>query len=129
MRQRLLDVEHERFGFGQAGGLDHDNFGRKLLHDLGYCGLEFTEQRAANAAAAQLRNTHVFAFNHFRVDGDLAEFIHHDCDLRRARGKDVPQQCRLAAAEGTSDESDGCAKHVKNDGVRMKNDELMTKPK
>ena len=39
------------------------------------------------------------------------------------------QQCRLAAAEWTGDESDGRAKHVKNDGVRMKNDELMTKPK
>src|SRR5206468_956812 len=53
LRQCLLDVEHERFRFGEASGLDDDHFGRHLLDDLGYCSLEFTEQRAANAAAAQ----------------------------------------------------------------------------
>ena len=48
------------------------------------------EQQTQPPPSSKRRNTHVFSFNHFRVDGDLAEFIHHDCNLRRPRGKDVP---------------------------------------
>jgi len=49
--------------------------------DLGYCSLEFTEQRAATQPP-ELCDPYVFAFDHFSIDRDLAKFIHHDGDLR-----------------------------------------------
>src|SRR5437867_9006589 len=127
LRQRLLDVEHERFRLSETGGLDDDHLGSDFLDDLVDRCFKLAEQRAANTSAAQLGDPHVLAFNHFRVDGDLPEFIHHDGDLRRSRPQNVTEQRGLAAAERTGHERDGGAKHVKNDEARMTNDELMTK--
>ena len=108
-RQRLLDVEHQRFRFRKASRLNDDDFRRNLLDDLVHSSLEFAEQRTANAAAAQLSDPHVLAFDDFRVDGDLAEFVHHNGNLRRVCGEDVPEQRRLAAAQRAGDERDGSA--------------------
>ena len=64
----------------------------------------------------QLGDAHLSSLNHFRVDCDLAEFVHHDRDLRRARCEDMAEQRSFAAAERASDQSDGSARlHVKND--------------
>jgi hypothetical protein len=94
-----LNVEHKRFRFGEAGRLNNDNFRRNFLDNLGNCCLEFTKQRAANAAAAELCDPHVFAFDHFGIDCHLAKFIHHDGNPGRACGQDVAEQRRFAAAE------------------------------
>src|SRR5207247_5298806 len=75
--QRLLDVEYERFGFGEPGGFDNNHVRRDFLNDLTDRGLKFAEQRTANTAAAELSDLDVFAFDDFRVDGNLAEFVHH----------------------------------------------------
>src|SRR6266516_1925337 len=107
--QRLLDVEYERFGFGGPGGFDNPHVGRDFLDDLGDRCLEFAEQRTTDTAAAELGDPDVFAFDDFRVDGNLAEFVHHDGDLRRVCGENVTEQCRLAAAQRTGYESDRSA--------------------
>ena len=115
MRQCLLNVEHERFGLGETGGLDDDDVGLDALDDFIHRRFKLAEQRAANAAAAKLGDPHVFALDHFRVDCDLAKFIHHDSDFRRARREDMPEQRGLAASEWAGDESDGSARlHFKN---------------
>ena len=43
------------------------------------------DERELPDAAAELGDSHVFAFNDFRVDSDLAELIHHDCDFPALR--------------------------------------------
>src|SRR4029077_13073226 len=75
LRQRFLDVEHERFRFSKAGRLDDDDFRSNFFNDLVDCGFKFAEQRTANAAAAELGDAHVLALDYFRVDGDLTEFV------------------------------------------------------
>ena len=114
MRQRFLNVEHERLGFGEPRRLDHNSLGRNFLDDLVHRRFEFAKQRATNAAAAQFRDPHVFAFNHFCIDSDLAEFIHHNSDLRRIGSENVSEQRRLPAAERAGDKSYRCADHLKN---------------
>src|SRR5437660_12375291 len=89
LRQRLLDIEHERFWFGEAGRLDDDDVGPHARDDLVNRRLEFPQQRAANATATKLGDAYIFSFDHFRVDRDLAEFVHHYRDLRRALRKNV----------------------------------------
>src|SRR2546427_422732 len=69
LRQRLLDVEHERFGLGEPGRLDDDLLRRNFLDDLADRRLKFAEQRTADTAAAKLSDADVFAFDDFRVDG------------------------------------------------------------
>ncbi len=124
MRQRFLDVEHERFRFGEPGRLDHNPLGRDLLDDLVHRRFEFPKQRATNAATAELGDSHVFAFNHFRVDRDFAELIHHDRDFLALRCENMTEQGRLPAAKWTSDYCDWCARiHVTNDEIRRTNTE------
>src|SRR4029077_7098101 len=103
LRQRFLDVEHERFRFSKAGRLDDDDFRRNFFNDLVDCGFEFAAQRTPNAAAAELGDAHVLALDYFRVDGDLTEFVHHDGDLRGIYRQDMSEQCRLPAAKRTGD--------------------------
>ena len=62
---------------------------------------EFAEQRAANAAAAELGDSHVFAFNDFRINRNLPELIHYDCDFLELRCENMTEQGRLPAAERT----------------------------
>src|SRR5262249_20596871 len=127
LRQRFLDVEHERLGLGETSRFDHNPLGRDLLDNLVYRSLEFGEQRATNAAAAELRDAHVLAFNHFRINCDLAELIHHNRDSFDLASENMTEQGRLTGAEWADDKSDRCTKHFKNDEERMTNAELMTK--
>ena len=90
-----------RFGLGEPGCLDNDHLGSDFLDDFVHGRLEFADQRATNAAAAQLGDAHIFSFDDFCVDGDLPEFIHHDGDLRRSRPQNVTEQRGLAGAEWT----------------------------
>jgi hypothetical protein len=101
--QGLLDVENERFGLGEAGGFHNDQVWRDFLDNLLDCGLKFAEQRTTDAATAKLGDSYVFAFDDFRVYGELAELIHHDRDFPRLHGKNVTEQRGLAAAERTGD--------------------------
>ena len=110
LRQRFLDVEYERFRFGEPGGLDHNPLGRDLLDDLVHRRFEFPKQRTTNAAAAELGDSHVFAFNDFRVDRDFAELIHHDRDFPSLPRKNMTEQGCLTAAQRTGDECDGSAR-------------------
>lgn len=84
--------------------------GPHFLQDLVHRGLEFAQQRAADTTAAQLGDPHVFAFDHLGVDGDLAEFVHHDGDLRRFGGQNMPQQRGLTAAQRTRDQRNRSAR-------------------
>src|SRR4029453_1179149 len=78
----------------------------------------------SKSGASQLREKPLFFLNHFGVDRDLPEFVHHDRDLGRTRREDMPEQCGLAAAERASDEGDGSAwRHLKDP-----NDEMITGP-
>src|SRR6266498_3589971 len=52
LRQRLLYVEHERFGFGQAGRFDDDPIWRNFLDNFANRRLKFSEQRTTNTPAA-----------------------------------------------------------------------------
>ncbi len=72
---------------------------RDLLDDLVHRRFEFPEQRATNAAAAELGDSHVFAFNHFRVDRDLTELVNHDCNFLALRCENMTEQGRLTAPE------------------------------
>ena len=103
LRQRLLYVEHERFGFGQPRRFDNNPVGSDFLDDFVDRSLKFAEQRTANTAAAELSDPHVFAFEDFRVDRNLAEFVHHNGDLRRMDGEDVAKQRGFPAAERAGD--------------------------
>src|SRR5437870_9816885 len=121
LRQRLLDVEHERFRLSETGGLDDDHLGSDFLDDLVDRCFKLAEQRAANAAAAQLGDAHILSFDDFCVDVDLAELVHHNRDLRRSRRENVATQRRLAAAERAGNERNWRSKHVKNDEARITN--------
>src|SRR6266705_3147190 len=83
LRQRLLDIEHERFGFGESCGLDDDYVGLDVLDNFAHGCFELAQQRAAHATATELGDAYVFALDHLRIDRDLAEFVHHNRDLRR----------------------------------------------
>ena len=109
LRQRLLYVEHKRFGLSEAGGLNDDDFRLDALDDFVHRRLEFTEQRAANATAAELGDAHILSLNDLRVDCDLAELVHNNCHLRRLRRENVPDQRGFAAAQRTGYESDRSA--------------------
>src|SRR5262245_1268662 len=89
LRQRLLNVKHERFGFSEAGSLDDDHLGSDFLNDLVDRCFKFAEQRAANTSTAEFGDPHIFSFDDFCVDGDRPEFIHHDGDLCGASGQNV----------------------------------------
>ncbi len=110
LRERFLDVERERLRLSYACGLDDDDVGIDFLDDLIHRGFELTEQRAANAAAPELCDPHVFPLDDSRVDRDLAEFVHHDRHFRRARRENVAEQRGLSASEWAGDESDGSAR-------------------
>ena len=91
MRQRFLNVEHERFGFGKPGRFDDDDLGGNFIDDLVDCRFEFAKQRATNTTATELSDPHVFAFNHFRIDRDLAELVHHDRDFPGFRRQNMTE--------------------------------------
>ena len=89
LRQRFLNIEHERFGFGEPCGLDDDSVGLDALDDFAHGCFELAQQRAANATATELGDSHIFSFDHFGVDRHLAEFVHYNRDFRRARRENV----------------------------------------
>ncbi len=114
-RQRFLNIEHERFGFGKPGRFDDDSLRGNFIDDLVHRRFEFAKQRATNTTATELSDPHVFAFNHFRIDRDLPELVHHNCNFIALLGENVTEQCGLPTAERTGDERDRGAKHFKND--------------
>jgi len=60
---------------------------------------EFPEQRATNASAAE-SEIRTFCLIDFRIDRDLAEFIHHELRFSRVRGENMTEQGRLTLPSG-----------------------------